>query len=239
MTLSACFAQIDPPTRTVTIYAPQPQPDVVDWFQIGVDAVDYRSLPDMTAAGQSFFVIHEDDAFVAAIGLEAAREFLEPPISEPWADALDDASYRRLIEVFESTVWHTLERRQLLAVSRVIENRAWQANSGTFRIGFQNAAALAAMEPVYARLAMESALDIHVYIADDWDRPSIPGVTIHADGGDEIGSFWVLAFDGDGDPLRTSGLIARERDVGGFEGLWTDDTQLVARLEQALREAAD
>ncbi|SIR71951.1 DICT sensory domain-containing protein [Natronorubrum thiooxidans] len=239
MTLSAYFAQIDPPTRTVTIYAPQPQPDVVDWFQTGVDAVDYRSLPDVTAASQSFFVIHEDDAFVAAIGLEAAREFLEPPINEPWADALDDASYRRLVEVFESTVWHSLERRQLLAVSREIENRAWRAGSGTLRVGFQNSDALEPMEAVYARLAAESALDIHVYIADDWDRPSIPGVTIYADGGDEIGSFWVLTFDGDGDPLRTSGLIARERDADGFEGLWTDDTQLVARLERALQAASD
>ncbi|QFU83190.1 DICT sensory domain-containing protein [Natronorubrum aibiense] len=239
MTLTDCFARLEPPTRTVTIYSPQPQPDVADWFQTGIDTVDYRSLPDVTAPERSFFVVHDDGTFVAAVGLESAREFLEPPIHEPWADAFDDATYRRLVDVFESTVWHSLERRQLLAVSRGIENRAWQAGSGTLRVGFQNAAALEPMEPVYTRLAAETALDIHVYIADEWDRPAIPGVTIHTDGGDGIGSFWVLVFDGDGDPLRTSGLIARERNSGGFEGVWSDEPQVVARLERALQAAGD
>lgn len=239
MTLSNCFTRLEPPTRTVTIYAPQPQPDVVDWFQTGVDAVDYRSLPDETAASQSFFSVHEDEAFVAAVSLESAREFLEPPIYEPWADAFDDATYRRLIDVFESTVWRSLERRQLLAVSREIETRAWHVGSGTLRVGFQHAAALEAMTPIYARLAAETALDIHVYIADAWDRPSIPGVTIHTNGGNEIGSFWVLVFDGDGDPLRASGLLARARSDGEFDGLWTDETQVVARLERALRAAGE
>ncbi len=239
MTLSTCFTRLEPPTRTVSIYAPQPQPDIVDWFQTGVDAVDYRSLPDETAASQSFFSIHEDETFVAAVSLDSAREFLEPPIYEPWTDAFDDAAYRRLIDVFESTVWRSLDRRQLLAVSREIETRAWNVGSGTLRVGFQQATALEAMAPAYARLAAETALDIHVYITDDWNRPSIPGVTIHTNGGDEIGSFWVLAFDGDGDPLRTSGLIARERADSGFDGLWTDETQLVARLERALRAAGE
>ena len=239
MTLSTCFRRFEPPTRTVTIYAPQPQPDVVDWFQTGVDAVDYRSLPDETAASQSFFSIHEDETFVAAVSLESAREFLEPPIYEPWMDAFDDATYRRLIDVFESTVWRSLERRQLLAVSREIETRAWNVGSGTLRVGFQHSSAFEAMAPVYARLAAETALDIHVSIVDDWDGASIPGVTIHTNGGDEIGSFWVLAFDGDGDPLRTSGLIARERSSGEFDGLWTDETQFVARLERALRVAGE
>ncbi|ADB59969.1 putative sensor protein [Haloterrigena turkmenica DSM 5511] len=180
----------------------------------------------------------DDGEFVAAIGLEAAREFLEPPIVSPWAET-DDGPYRRVIEVFEATVWRALDRRQLLAISREIETRAWRVGSGTLRASFQRAAALEAMAPVYVRLAGESALDVHAYVADEWDRPSMPGVTVHAEAGPEIGGFWVLTFDGDGDELRTSGLIARERDDETFEGYWTDDAALVAELTDALRDSVD
>ena len=240
MTLTACFDRIEAPTRSITVYAPPPQPELVDRLarEVGVESVTYRSLPEMTATEQAFLVVREDDAFVAAIGLEAVREFLEPPIYEPWADDLEAAAYRRMIDVFESAVWRGLDRRRLLAVSREIENRAWRVGSGTLRVGFQRATALEAMVPVYARLAAETALDIHVYIDDDWERPSIPGVTIHADGGDEIGSFWALAFDGGGDQLWTSGLLATETD-GVFDGFGADETRLVARIERAILESAD
>ena len=237
--------------------------------EAGIDAVDYRALPATAAAEEGFLVVRQgngtasggescedergessgkrpeaqrhasdDGDFVAAIGLEAAREFLEPPIVAPWTET-DDGSYRRVIEVFEATVWRALDRRQLLAISREIETRAWRVGSGTLRVSFQRAAALEAMAPVYVRLAGESALDVHVYVADEWDRPSIPGVTVHADAGPEIGAFWALAFDGGGDELRTGGLIARERADGTFEGYWTDDPALVAELEAALRDSVD
>ena len=241
MTLSDYFDRLEVPTRSVTVYAPPPRPDIVDRIarETGVDAVDYRSLPDAAGADQGFLVVRDDDDFVAAIGLAAAREFLEPPIVAPWADADDDAGYRRVIEVFETTVWRALDRRQLLAISREIEARAWRVGSGTLRASFQRSGAFEAMAPVYVRLAGESALDVHVYIVDDWDRPSLPGVTIHTDAGPEIGTFWALTFDGGGDELRTSGLLARERDDGTFEGYWTDDATVVADLERAIRESAD
>ncbi|WP_339104381.1 DICT sensory domain-containing protein [Haloterrigena salinisoli] len=265
MTLSDYFDRLEAPTRTVTVYAPPPRPAIVDRIETetGVDAVDYRPLPAAAAADQGFLVVRESEQryasredergvtagnrhasretgdFVAAIGLEAAREFLEPPIVAPWDETDADAAYRRVIEVFEATVWRALDRRQLLAISREIEARAWRVGGGTLRVSFQRAAALEAMAPVYVRLAGESALDVHVYIADDWERPAIPGVTIHADAGPEIGEFWAITFDGDGDELRTSGLVARERADGTFEGYWTDDAALVAELEEALRDSVD
>lgn len=241
MTLTDCFERLEGPTRTITVYAPSPRPALVDRLETetGVASVDYRALPESTAASQSFLVVHEDGDFAAAISLEAMQEFFDPPIHEPWADALDEAVYRSVVDVFTSTVWHALERRQLLAISREIENRAWRIGSGTLRVGFQRSGALEAMAPMYDRLATETALDVHVYVDDAWDRPSISGVTIHAEAGGEIGSYWFLVFDGDGDELWTSGLLARERDDGTFEGIWIDDTHLVALLERAVVTAAD
>jgi len=172
MELSDYVERIDAPARTVTVYAPPPKPDLVDQLdtKIEVDAVSYRSLPDATAAEQAFLVVHEDDAFVAAIPLESLREFLEPPIHDPWADELEGTAYRAIVNVLETTLWTGLNRRQLLATSREIENRAWQVGSGTLRVGFQQATALEASAPVYTRLAAESSLDIHVYIDDDHDN---------------------------------------------------------------------
>lgn len=241
MTLSDCFDRITRSNRSVAVYAPPPRPAIVDRLEaeVGVSAVEYRALPDVTAASQAFLVVREDEEFVAAIDLEAVREFLEPPIHDPWDGLLDETTYRRVIEVFESTVWHDLDRRQLLAVSREIENRAWQVGSGTLRVGFQRSSALEAMVPVYTRLAAESGLDIHVYIDDEWAQPSIPGVTIHAESGDEIGSFWFLVFDGDGDELWNSALLANETDPGEFDGFWVDDTRRVATLERAVLESAE
>lgn len=241
MILSDYMEQLEEPTRTITVYAPPPRPDLVDWIatETTIESVNYRSLPETTATSQSFLVIHENDEFCAAISLEAAQEFRTPPIYDPWDDALEDASYQRVIDIFSTTVWNDLDRRQLLATSREIESRAWRVGNGTLRVGFQRAAALEAMVSVYTRLAAETALDIHIYIDDSWDQPSVPGVTIHTDAGDEIGSFWTLVFDGNGDKLWTSGLLARELDSGAFEGVWIDDTQLVATLEHAILESAE
>lgn len=240
MTLSDCFDRIEDPPRTITVYAPPPRPTLVERLEreTGIDAVAYRRLPEVAGPNQGFLVVHEGDEFVAAIGLEAARQFLEPPICDPW-DEHDDPAYRRVIETFDTTIWHALDRRQLLAISREIEALAWRTSSGTLRASFQRASALEAAAPVYVRLAGETALDVHIYIDDDWNRPSIPGVTIHDDVGGEIGSFWALAFDGGGDRLRASGLLAREVDAGTFRGCWTNDVQLVSRLERSLATAGE
>lgn len=241
MTLSDFVDRIDGPARTVSVYAPPPEPNLVERLrtETTVDGVEYRPLPAVTADEQAFLVVRESDEFVAAIDLESVREFLEPPIYDPWADALGDASYRAVVDVFETTVWTDLDRRQLLAISREIENRAWQVGSGTLRVGFQRSDALEAMAPVYGRLAAESTLNVHVYIDGDWDRPSIPDVRIHTDGGPEIGSVWFLAFDGDGDELWTSGLVAREHDSGGFEGVWVEDVWCVAMLDRAIQRSIE
>ena len=241
MSLSAYVDRYTRSNRSIVVYAPSPRPAVVDRLEaeIGVEEVEHRTLPDVTAESQAFLVVREGAAFVAAVDLDAIREFLEPPIHDPWDERLDDTTYRRVVDIFESMLWHDLDRRRLLAVSREIENRAWRVGSGTLRVGFQRADALEKMVPVYNRLAAESGLEIHVYIDDEWDHPSIPGVTIHADAGDEIGSCWFLVFDGDGDELWNSALLATETDPGAFDGFWVDDTRRVAALERAVLESAE
>ncbi|MFC4543820.1 DICT sensory domain-containing protein [Halosolutus amylolyticus] len=237
MTLSDVFDRLEHPRRTITVYASTPQPDVTAQFEPRGVTVRHCSLPEETTQG--FLVIRDADGFAGAIGLEEARDFLEPPVYRPWDEAFVDAQYRTLLEVLDATLWHSLDRRQLLATTREIEDRAWRVGRGTLRVGFQRLSAMRAQLPVYARMADETALGIHVYGSDDWNPPTLPGVTIHTDPSDELAQFWFLAFDGGPDDRQACGLLAEERDSGSFAGFWTYDADLVDEIATRARETAD
>ncbi|WP_265111150.1 DICT sensory domain-containing protein [Halosolutus halophilus] len=237
MTLSDVFDRLDHPRRTITVYASAPQPDVTAQFETRGTTVGYCSLPDET--DQGFLVVRDVDGFAGSIGLVEVREFLEPPVYRPWDAALVDAPYRTLLEVLDETLWQSLDRRQLLATSREIEDRAWRVGRGTLKVGFQRLSALQAQLPVYERLVDDTALEIHVYGSGDWDPPSRPGLTVHTDPGGEVGQFWFLTFDGGPDDQQACGLLAEERDPGSFAGFWTYDADLVDEIATAVRETDD
>lgn len=187
-------------------------------------SVDSRPLPP--GGPGAFVVIESEGAFAGIIGLESLGELLEPPTVRP--DDLNDVSagYRAVFEAVEETVFAGMTRRQFLAVSREIEDRAYRVGSGTFRAGFQTFSAFEPQVEAYRRLATETDLDVHVYGVADWDPPEIPGVTYHTLGDDPLGLYWVLAFDGGEEGSQACGLLARER-PGGYEGFWTDDPDVV------------
>ena len=237
MSLSELFDRLEHKRRTGTVYASTPQPDLERRFDLNGVTVTFCPLPEETT--QSFLVIRDEDGFVESIDLEAVREFLEPPAYRPWDEAFDDAPYRSVLEALDTTVWRALDRRQLLATAREIEERAWRVGRGTLRVGFQRLSAMEAQLPIYDRLATETALEIHIYGRDDWDQPDIPSVTVHTDSNGEIGRFWILAFDGGPDERQACGLLARERDDGDFDGFWTYDPSLVEEIDRETREAVE
>lgn len=258
MSLSELFDRLEHKRRTGTVYASPPQPDLKKRLDVNGVAVTFCPLPEETT--QSFLVVRDEDGFVEAIDLEAVSEFLDPPTYRPWDEELADAPYRSVLEALDTTVWRALDRRQLLATAREIEERAWRVGRGTLRVGFQRLSAMESQLPIYERLGTETALEIHVYGRDDWEPPDIPGVTIHTDSDGEIGRFWVLAFDGGPDDERACGLLAEERKDGGdgredgndrredgndgrgegeFTGFWTYDADLVDEIDRETREAVN
>ena len=211
--------------KTLVVYAPAEETDVVEQFSTRNVSVEYEPLPDGGPAG--FVTVREDDDFVGSIGLPELREILDPPIRRPWNPAAD--AYGALYEVLDETLFATFDRRQLLAAAREIENRAWRVGRGTLRVGFQALSALRAQVPVYERLAAETDLEIHLYGRADWDPPPLPDVTVHTERG-EIGRFWFLAFDGGDDPLNACALLAEERSDDEFYGFWTYEAGTVDSL---------
>ena len=147
-----------------------------------------------------------------------------------------------MLSVLDDSLFSSLARRQLLATSREIEDRAYRTGRGTLRVGFQDFGRMRAQVPVYERLAAETDLDVHVY-ARAGEAPAVPGVTCHGipsgrDRAGEIGRFWLLVFDGGGEHNECA-LLAEERAPETYYGFWTYDPALVDEIGSYLAETYD
>jgi DICT domain-containing protein len=141
--------------------------------------------------------------------------------------------YRVLFELLDETVYTALERRELLAVSREIEDRAFRVGDGTLRVSFQTLSAFESQAALYHKLASATDLDIHIYGVDDWTPPRIDGITYHEFSAGPLERYWVLAFDGSSDGTHSCGLVGQEQS-DGFDGFWTDDEKMVAEIMDRL-----
>lgn len=197
--------------------------------------VVHRPLPP--GVFEAFVAIRDGESFEAAIPLSDLREFLTPPIRRP--GDFDDLSpeYRAIFTLFDDTVFASLDRRQLLATVRELEDRAWRTAEGELHVGFQSVVAFREQEPVYRRLAEETDLDVHVYTVPEssTDELSDPPITFHTEPIEDVGRFWFFAFDGGPDPSQNCAMVAEQRDGGSYYGFWTYDRPMVDRVFEELR----
>lgn len=247
MTLRDFFDRFERSRRTISVYAPPPQPTIVDQFETRTASVTYTPLPEVTD-DDGFLVIRDADEFVGSIGLAEAREFLKPPIYRPQEETFVGTTYQALLEILDDTLWHSLDPRQLLATSREIEDRAWRVGAGTLRVGFQQLSLFREQLPLYEQLAKETEVDIHVYGRADESPPDPDGITIHvvddADEGDlddpgEIGDFWLLAFDGGHENHQACALLAEDKGPNEFSGFWTYDQDLTDEITSYIERTYD
>lgn len=194
--------------------------DVTERFATHGVAIETEELPPGGPA--PFFVIEEDGVFRGALGLTEVEDILEPPIHR--VERIEDVStgYRVLFDVLDDAVFSATSRRELLAVSREIEERAFRIGIGTLRVGFQKLSAFESQEDVYRKLATETNLDVHVYGAADWTPPTIPGVSYHEY--PELDRYWLLAYDSETPQAETCALVARQTgDM--YDSFWTNDPE--------------
>lgn len=198
--------------------------------------VEHKPLPP--AGPPPFVAIRRDGAFAGALRLEEFKELLTPPVVRPGErEGLADG-YRALLGTLEETLFTGLDRRQLLATSREIEDRAHRVGSGVLRVCFQSLSAFASQAEVYGHLIAGSDLEVHVYGEPDWMRPAVENLTYHPDIEDRLAPFWCVAFDGGPDESQACVLVARERE-DGFVGFWSYDSDLVSDVLGTLETAAD
>jgi len=231
------LADIGEVKRRFTVYASDGHDerddgaDIEERFASRDVDVDYRTLPP--GGPEPFVLIEEDGEFAGVLGARELRSLLEPPIVRPWKRTDVSEGYRVLFEVLDGTVFTALERRNLLAVSREIEDRAYRVGTGTLRVSFQTLSTFESQADAYRDLAAETDLDVHIYGLADWTPPEIPGITFHGHSNESIGRYWVLAFDGGSDATQACGLVAREQ-PDGYLGVWTSDPGTVRDVADEL-----
>ncbi|MDS0474481.1 DICT sensory domain-containing protein [Natrinema sp. 1APR25-10V2] len=191
--------------------------------------VTHRSLGSLDETG--FVIVRDaDGAFRGALGIDQFQMILSPEIHPPWELAETDDDRAELFDFLENTLFTSYDRRQMLATSREIEERAWRVGSGKLYAGFQRPAALAAQTDIYERLGSRGSLTVAVFLDGAWNASAPDNVTVVSTSDGELGEYWFVAFDGGGNEIEACALLAEERRDGEYYGFWTYDPATVADL---------
>lgn len=206
-----------------------------EWFPNHSVVVEHRPLPAGVSA--PFLVVERNGEFAGAIPLTTVERLLEPPIVRPESYEGLSPAYRGLFEVLEETVYTSMEREVLVVISQEIEDRARRVGGGILQAGFQRFSTFRPRLAQYRRLAA-AGVEVHVYGVPDWRPPDVPGVTYHPVADGPLSRYWLLAFDGGGDPIQSCGLIARQEE-DGYTGFWTDDAATVGEIRRGIEASLD
>ncbi|WP_168191200.1 DICT sensory domain-containing protein [Haloprofundus sp. MHR1] len=227
MTLRQFISAVAAERKQLIVYAAADASVPVEQFETRNVTVERRPLPADGPPG--FVVIRDESGFAGSLGLEELRHLVTPPIRRPWS-AESESSFRPLFEILDNAVFASFDKRQMVAASREIEERAWRVGHGTLRCGFQSADALRKQRTVYSRLVDETDLEVHVYVAGDRGPTTVDGVRFHLESTAEIGRTWFVVFDGSTYTKVACGLIAEEVEDGLFRGFWTYDGEFVDEI---------
>ncbi|WP_229115693.1 DICT sensory domain-containing protein [Halapricum desulfuricans] len=228
------FQEFQATDYRITVYRSDGPTDIEEWFDAHGVTVEQRHLPP--GGPDPFVVLEADGEFVGSLGVTALEGLLEPPLVRPTEREGVTAGYSAVFDLIDDTLVRGMTRRELLAVSREIEDRAYRVGRGTLRVSFQTLSTFESQADVYRTLATDTDLDIHIYGVADWKPPEIRGVTYHGQPGEGIDRHWVLAFDGGTDETQACGLLAREQ-ADGYDGVWTNDPEQVAEIATTLAES--
>jgi hypothetical protein len=172
--------------------------------------VSRRVIP--ASGGPGFVVVRDAGGeFQGAVSVDNLQAILSPEIHPPWTLEGTGADLTEVFDFLDNTVFTSYDRRQMLATSREIEERAWRRGTGRLVVGFQRSTAFAAQLPVYDRFGAETDVAVRIYIDDEWDGDSNEHIHVQSVVGGEIGQYWFVAFDGGESDLEACALLAEER----------------------------
>ncbi|WP_435364329.1 DICT sensory domain-containing protein [Haloarchaeobius sp. DYHT-AS-18] len=229
MSLSQILETMRSRRKTMTVYASEPIADLDLAFEARNVSLRYEPLPEGDQEG--FIVVSDDGGYIGSVGLGAVAELVSPESSRGLSTQHRNSAFQCLLELLDDTVFRSLSKRQLLATSREIEDRAWRVGRGELHTGFQNLSAMKEQAPVYEKLGRRGDLSVHVYGLPDWMPDSMTDVWFYPVQSTEIGRYWFVVYDGGGDDLNACALLAEETAPGEFEGFWTYDPTVVADIK--------
>lgn len=229
MRLHEVIASIESREKTLSVYAAPEDAGIVEELREYFASQNLTVVHEPIEADQSLHaVLSERGRFVRAFGSAALESLVDP---DHRREIDETPAYAPLIERLDGTTFTSYDREQMLTTSREIEDRAWRMGEGRLHAGFQRFSWFADQVDVYRRLG-EIDLDVHVYGKPDREPPSGPYVC-HATDDPEIAATWFVAYDGGGEEVQKTALLAEERE-DAFYGLWTYDPSIVDRVFAAL-----
>jgi len=130
------------------------------------------------------------------------------------------------------------EKLLLILISRHIERLAYKRGEGRLRSTFQQLSRLEdelGTRTVYERLAGRT-VDVHVYGVPD-SVPEQLDVTVHRGTSDEYRNSWCVVFQPPDGGNHQAALLAHQREPNRWQGFWTYDPELVARVDGYLADS--
>lgn len=205
--------------------------------------VSERSIPDVDERSAFLFAGEELVATSTLAELEDFVGSVESMIDEGGTDALASIRLPEVVARLNDTPVHfrgspaSSPTVLLMAITRHIEARAWQAGRGRLRVGFQRLSRLDDPVKPHTREVYEqfvrTDIDVHVYGTPDWVPPRSLGTTVHGGYDEDFARNWFVVYrsgDGSGDAAFTA------YDLGSDEwrGHWTFDGDRVGQIERYL-----
>lgn len=214
-TLQSLVDDLSAQRRIVTVYAADPPADLAERLSDWHADVRFDRLPPESGAG--FVTVRQGDRFLGTVPLETVATLFEPTAGVFDAASTETGSLDPLLELLDDTLFQSFERRQLLAATHEIEDRAWRHGQGASRwlpapgrTG-RPASRLRTTRGKWPRRTRLRRRGV--------GRPPIAGVTEHSESDGELGQFWFVAFQPDAAARsQTCALLARERDPATYGG---------------------
>ncbi|WP_336327629.1 DICT sensory domain-containing protein [Halovenus sp. HT40] len=226
------FDSVEQQHKKCTVYSASSDTDLDERLATRNVSVTHRELP--SGGPRPFVTIREDNDTVGALSVQRLKGLLSPTVDQSLDANTIDPGSSETFELFDETLFRSLDRRQLLLASREIEDRALRVGSGTLRAQFQTWDSFEPQKEIYHRLTTETDLSVHLYGPSDRTPSDLDGITVHSDPTGTLAPFWCLAFDGGPDPQQACVLLAKEGNAG-YEGFWSYDPDLVARVVDELK----
>lgn len=231
MALADVIGDVEAQRKTLTVFNPDPDDSIVDDLAEYFETLNVEVNGEQTPSGRpdGFATLSRNDEFLAATSLETLRELVETTPTSEDGLGIDDSQYHDLLQYLKETTFTSYSKAQMIQASREIEDRAYRHQAGQLHAGFQYGSIMAGQQATYEDLAQRD-LEIHTYAAPDETDVSIDGAAVHLEDTEELRESWFVVYDGGGDDLSKSALLAEERAPNSFFGFWTYDPGIVDRI---------
>ncbi|MCU4753794.1 histidine kinase [Halobacteria archaeon AArc-curdl1] len=233
MSFQRVFEWIRQNERTLEVHTRDPDriADLEATFGTYNVTVSARETPPQV--DDEFVLVRDSTGSVqGVVGCETLEAILSPTEAHLRFEPTATREEMAVFDFLDNTMFRSSSRRQLLAITRELEERAWRTNGGNLYVGFQRSGALEAQRELYERFEKDREVAVNLYIRDDWHgNDSFEVNTVVAD---EIATNWFVIFDGGPGGEQRGALVARERSPAEYDGFWTHDRVVLETLIDTL-----